>query len=170
MSLCQCGCGQLAPIAPRTLKRYRLGEPQRFIQNHHRRARTSTYYKQVGRNGLLHRIRAERALGKPLPIGAVVHHADGSRDDDAPLVICPDNAYHRALHARMRVAAAGGNPWTEQICSRCRRVMSFASFGKSASKPTGYWQYCRGCDKERKQQQMQEQAQAAAVQQGPTNG
>jgi len=69
-------------------------------------------YPRKSTNGemvLAHRLRAERALGRPLPPGAVVHHADGSRSPDAPLVICQDQAYHLLLHRRMRVKAAGGD-------------------------------------------------------------
>lgn len=78
--------------------------------------------------GRLHRVRAERALGKPLPLGAVVHHADGSKDDDAPLVICQDETYHRLLHRLLRIHQAGGNPFTDRICFKCRRVLPFAAF------------------------------------------
>lgn len=34
---CQCGCGDLAPIAKLTRRGYRKGEPMRFIQGHHLR-------------------------------------------------------------------------------------------------------------------------------------
>ena len=76
----------------------------------------------------LHRLRAERALGKPLPPLAVVHHADGSIRDEAPLVICENRAYHNLLHARMRVKAAGGDPNTQALCSVCREVKPFEAF------------------------------------------
>jgi len=51
-----------------------------------------------------HIVIAERALGRPLPKGAVVHHT-GERGDNygyCKLVICPDQAYHLLLHRRMR--------------------------------------------------------------------
>ena len=46
-----------------------------------------------------HRLRAEKALGKPLPAKAIVHHHRGTMPT---LVICPDQAYHLLIHARMR--------------------------------------------------------------------
>ena len=51
----------------------------------------------------LHVLRAEKALGHPLPKGAVVHHVDGDvGNPNARLVICQDQAYHLLLHRRAR--------------------------------------------------------------------
>ena len=64
-------------------------------------------YIMVKQNGELiyeHRILAERALGKPLPKGSVVHHT-GAPDDNhgyCKLIICPNQAYHLLLHRRMK--------------------------------------------------------------------
>jgi hypothetical protein len=58
-------------------------------------------YKKVYEHILL----AERALGKPLPPKAVVHHMnENPADNHTPfnLVICPDQAYHLLLHQRTR--------------------------------------------------------------------
>lgn len=50
-----------------------------------------------------HIILAEKALGKQLPYGAVVHHMSAPDDNHGPfkLVVCPDQAYHMLLHKRM---------------------------------------------------------------------
>lgn len=45
----------------------------------------------------LHVLGAEKALGKPLPDNAVIHHHDKEQ-----LVICQDQAYHMLIHQRMR--------------------------------------------------------------------
>lgn len=115
------------------------------------RPKTKDDYKQVGRGrgAFLHQIRAERALGKPLPPDARVHHADGSKADDAPLVICQDDAYHFQLHARMRIKAAGGDPWADKICSRCQTVKARTAFGVNRWYFDGLDVYCAPCRRER---------------------
>lgn len=53
---------------------------------------------------------AERALGRRLPAGVVVHHANQVKDDNrnGNLVICTV-AYHQLIHKRMRAKAACGH-------------------------------------------------------------
>lgn len=59
-----------------------------------------------------HILIAEKALGKSLPKGAQVHHIDENplNNDPNNLVVCPDQAYHRLLHRRMKAFEACGNP------------------------------------------------------------
>lgn len=55
-----------------------------------------------------HVLVAERAVGKPLPAGAQVHHV-GDRNDPRRIVVCQDQAYHALLHRRTRALEACGN-------------------------------------------------------------
>lgn len=59
-----------------------------------------------GKKILEHVHLAERALGRPLPHGAVVHHMNKQPADNYTpfnLIICPNQAYHMLLHKRMRL-------------------------------------------------------------------
>jgi hypothetical protein len=58
-----------------------------------------------------HIVVAERALGRALPPGAQVHHVNEIPSDNRPsnLVICPDDAYHKLLHKRLRALNACGH-------------------------------------------------------------
>lgn len=158
---CQCGCGQLVAIATRNEYRrgWTKGEPVFYRQGH--RPRSERSYKHVNRKLVTndtsvlarhwtiaaHVARAVIALGHPLPAGAQVHHADGSRDERAPLVICQDQRYHLLLHVRQRVLAAGGNPNTQRICSCCKRLTLLDGFGPSTDpiRQSGLSRVCREC-------------------------
>jgi hypothetical protein len=94
----------------------------------------------------IHRLRAQQALGRPLPAGVIVHHADGSRDPWAPLVICESQAYHGLLHRRMRVKAAGGDPNTQRICCSCKLLLLKTAFSAKASQFDGLRKTCRRCE------------------------
>lgn len=73
-----------------------------------------------GKEKRVHRHIAEKALGKPLPKGAVVHHWDRNRMNNANenLLICPDHAYHRLIHRRMEAMEATGDP-SARRCEIC---------------------------------------------------
>ncbi len=76
---------------------------------------------RAGGTVYIHRQILERALGKPLPKGAVVHHVNEDRADNRPqnLVLCPDQKYHKLLHKRMRARdACGRADWRR--CWRCK--------------------------------------------------
>lgn len=66
-----------------------------------------------------HILIAEKALCKPLPQNAVVHHVDGY-DNDKGLVICQDNSYHKLLHERIK-AKEGCGDVHKRKCYRCKK-------------------------------------------------
>lgn len=65
-----------------------------------------------------HTVLAEKALGKPLPIDAEVHHGN-EKHDNTCLVICQDRAYHMLLHRRTKALQECGHAnWLK--CQFCK--------------------------------------------------
>lgn len=155
--VCECGCGQPTMLIPQsdTAKGYIKGQPHRFIGGHichvlpKRPIKTALYSNtRTGDGPLLkvHRVRAERALGHPLPPGAEVHHPDEDKQNpNARLVICQDRAYHLLLHACMRIVKAGGNPQTQAICAYCKQLQPLTAFGRNRSRSDGRDAICKPC-------------------------
>lgn len=65
---------------------------------------------------------AERAIGKKLPLGAIVHHVDNDKlnNENWNLVICPSDAYHAIMHMRTRAYDATGNA-NMRKCLYCKQ-------------------------------------------------
>lgn len=80
---------------------------------------------------------AEQALGRKLPAGAVVHHANEDKTDNRPtnLVICPSKAYHNLIHARMAAMDACGDP-NKRPCRRCHQYDDLTAF-QQFERPNG---------------------------------
>jgi len=152
VGFCQCGCG----ARTNRKRRQRRGENEyyNYLRGHGTRKAVLDFYRLVKvrnvngdkRSMLLHRYRAERALGKSLPVNAVVHHADGTKSDMAPLVICQDSTYHALLHVRMRVKAAGGDPDRDKICCFCHMVKPSTDFHRARATFDGRAQRCKSCE------------------------
>ena len=70
---------------------------------------------------LEHRLVVECVLGHLLPVDAVVHHVNDTKIDNRTdnLVALENLSEHMALHMRRRVLRAGGNPWTQRLCTDC---------------------------------------------------
>ena len=72
-----------------------------------------------------HVVIAERALGKSLPIGAVVHHIDDDGRNNAMnnLVLCENHGYHALLHHR-RTAYRATRDANARQCPYCHGWIS----------------------------------------------
>jgi len=134
LGFCTCGCGGRTKVALKTdkSKRWIKGEALiGFIKGHNARLAGNKNPSWKGGSGLCaygyrhvyapdhprcqansrireHILIAEKALGYFLPLGAVVHHVNGSKNN-GPLVICQDDSYHKLLHQRMRAYKACGH-------------------------------------------------------------
>lgn len=143
--LCQCGCGQKTTIAKVNNKKwgYVKSKPVRFINHHHNKGPNNSQWKggcMVDGQGYIKILApghpranqkgyvpeavlvAERATGKCLPFGAIVHHANEIKSDNRPknLVVCENETYHHFLHERMIAIKATGDPHKRK-CTLCKR-------------------------------------------------
>ena len=77
---------------------------------------------RTDKNGYVfeHILVAEKALGKPLPSKAVIHHINDCRGENinTNLVICQNQGYHRLIHLRRDAYRATGNPRARR-CAGC---------------------------------------------------
>ena len=128
---CKCGCGEKTTLAPQsfTKRGWIKGEPIDFVSGHNNRLGKNspkwkggrhilkcrnTEYVQIhmpkhhrsdARGYVLeHILAAEKAMGDPLPDGAIVHHIDGDglNNKSSNLMMFLSNSQHLKFHARHR--------------------------------------------------------------------
>ncbi len=100
-----------------------------------------------GNRKLEHIAIAEKALGKPLPVGAIVHHHDQAKTHNVNdnLVICQDRGYHAHIHKRMRIMAQWFDPDTHTSCPTCQQIKLKTEFHKNKNSYTGLNNECKPC-------------------------
>lgn len=115
--------------------------------NGYRRVLSPEHPRAVNGYVAEHILVAEKALGKPLPGGVVVHHHNEIRDDNrnTNLVICQDARYHTLLHSRAATVRAGGDPSLEKFCPRCRCVRDKNKFSAHRQRVDGLDPVCKPC-------------------------
>ena len=86
----------------------RHGDPNIRLKAHGSGTTNNGGYIMVridGRFKYEHIALAEKALGRPLPYGAKIHHMDENRSNNHTpfnLILCPSEEYHQLLHRRMK--------------------------------------------------------------------
>jgi hypothetical protein len=143
--LCQCGCGQPAPLKPYTQAKrgWKKGEPFRFISGHNSKRHDNFDLSSEGRFKnqygyiyskcpnhprakkfgyvLEHILVAEKSIGRRLKQNEVVHHKNQVRDDNRPenLEVIESRSSHQRLHRAERALKECGNPdWRK--CQFCK--------------------------------------------------
>ncbi len=110
-------------------------------------------YHINGRRIKAHVLIAEKALGKRLPKGAVVHHINKIKLDNRPenLLICPSQAYHLLMHVRGDAIDACGNPnWRR--CRYCRKYDDTEALTTYTTKGNSEAWWHRSCGSEYQRQ------------------
>ena len=94
-----------------------------------------------------HVLVAERALGKSLPFGVVVHHMDGNRGNNANgnLLVCPNEGYHNLIHIRTEALNTCGNAnWRKcPFCGVWDSPDNLLTMNKHRTSPQSYHRQCR---------------------------
>lgn len=154
IKLCECGCGEPAPIAKitKSSRGVRKGDPQRFVAGHQTRVPVSVETR--AKQSASHRARQAR---KPPPGPC---KAPGGCDNLAEIGdLCSPHYQRFYRHGRfdlLEVRPSTGRPMVitnfdkgVKLCGRCQQWKPLADFGKSKGRGGGGWiAYCRPCNAE----------------------
>lgn len=143
----------------------RYGDPLVGIEYQRRHGDgTVTYAGYVavmvnGKKKQQHVLVAEHALGKSLPIGAIVHHVNKDTKDNRNqnLVICQDQQYHKILHRRQDALEACGNAnWRK--CCICKQYDDPSNMSINGSPLHGERAYHKSCNTNRERERVAKNA------------
>jgi len=84
----------------------------------YKRIQNASHHRSTKGYVLEYILTAEKALGKPLPVGAVIHHTDGHKGKIDPdgIVICQDQSYHALIESRLRALRSCGHVSWRKCC------------------------------------------------------
>lgn len=110
----------------------------------------------------IHILIAEGVLGKPLPLGAVVHHVDEDKtnNEKTNLVICENQSYHKLLHARAKAYFACGHAAWRRCCF-CKQYDYPSKLTYMKSSRIFYHKDCRNKHRRQRRREKQQNAHAA---------
>lgn len=136
------------PMTPKPLSAERRAENGRKLRNggiNHNDGYIELYDPSHSRRKRgEHIIKAQEAIGKPLPKGAVVHHWNEVRSDNRNenLLICDNQAYHVLIHLRMKAFKACGNP-DYRRCRFCDTWDDVSMMWTNSNRSESYHRSCR---------------------------
>lgn len=95
----------------------------------------------------LHKYVVEKTIGRELKQHEVIHHINYDKTDNrrCNLLLCPNQAYHKLVHARTDAINSGVDLNIQHKCSSCKEVKTKDSFNISKTRWNGLNEYCKVC-------------------------
>ena len=154
---CECNARKLGMCGKHYMRFKRYGDTSVVLRSPKGSVYLSGKYLAKRENGdikHLHVLVAEKVLGKELPKGAVVHHVDGNKFNNAStnLVICPSRGYHMTIHRRQSALEISGDA-NNRKCHVCHQYDSMDNLSVS-----GKAVYHKKCAAERMQKRKEKNA------------